>query len=286
MTRAVSSSGDYEWLVVDNSDSDHIQPEVERMNADSFGRIRYLFEPRRGRSFALNAGVQAARGAILVIVHNDIVPEPGWLDVVVGAFDRSDMEVVSGPVLPEWEGERPAWFTEPLLCKVGLINYGIEPRWLDTDHIPLGCNIAFRREVFNRIGLYDTALGREREVFLADEEDEFFTRALRAGVRIYYEPKAAVQRRVPPERMCKGYLRRLESLSGMSNARRSDPHVTYLLNIPRYYYSRLIATVAQWFWFMLSGQGKRAFQQELFFWYLKGYVEARWGCMTPGVDRS
>lgn len=276
LNQALPSSDELELIVVDNHSSADTRDVVEKLAITCSAQIHYISETEQGRGFALNTGVHAAKGEILIITSDDIIAERGWLASILEAFNRSGTDGVGGPVLPLWKAERPSWLEEDLFCKIGLINYGSEGRLLDVDHIPIGCNVAFRREVFDRFGLYNTGLGRTKEVLLSDDDDEFFTRILCMGCRIYYEPMAVVLRRVPAERMRRSYLRRLEVLSGMSNAQVFDPKVNCLLSIPRYYYRRMIETLFQWFWFLLTGRWNRAFCQELFLWYLMGYVRARW----------
>jgi glycosyltransferase involved in cell wall biosynthesis len=44
-----------------------------------------VFEPRRGKSRALNAAIRSAEGGLLVFADDDIIPEPGWLSALYNA---------------------------------------------------------------------------------------------------------------------------------------------------------------------------------------------------------
>jgi len=281
LNQAMSLKGDFELIVVDNHSTDEARKAAEILGIEYPRTVRYLFEPLQGRSFALNSGISAAKGQIVVITDDDIIAEPGWLAAICDAFEKNAADGVGGPVIPMWKTERPSWLSDELFCKLGLIDYGRDVRWLDDNHIPIGCNIAIRREVFDRAGMYNTELGRNREVLLSDEDDEFFTRLIHAGGKIFYDPKAAVRRRVPGHRMRKSYLRRLEMFSGMSNARTHGHEVASLLNIPRHYYRRLFETVARASWLFLTGRWSLAFRQNLFLWYLYGYTRIRWRKRRP-----
>lgn len=266
----------YELIIVDNNSTDDTRKAVEKLRADFPDRVRYLFEPRQGRSFALNTGIREAKGEIVLFTDDDILAEPDWLASIHRAFETSAAEGVGGRVCPNWEAERPSWLVEELYGTLGLIDYGAEAGWLDDDRLPIGCNVAFRRGVFDRIGLYNTALGRKGEALFSSEDDEFCRRLLRAGGRIYYEPAAVIVHRVPVYRLKKRYFRRWHRFTGMSDARVHDPDVVYLMNVPRYFFRRLLDCLARWAWFGMTGRWHRAFGEELFFWYFGGYLMTRW----------
>lgn len=52
------------------------------------GRFRILRQPNRGRASAINAGLAAARGQILIVCDSDIVPTPGFIDEHVAFHSR------------------------------------------------------------------------------------------------------------------------------------------------------------------------------------------------------
>ena len=70
--------GPVEWevLVVDNNSTDQTRAVVEGFSCRYPSRFRYLFEPQQGKSCALNAGIQAARGEILAFTDDDVTVEP------------------------------------------------------------------------------------------------------------------------------------------------------------------------------------------------------------------
>jgi len=72
-------SVDWEVLVVDNNSSDRTSQVVKSFSQRYPGRFRYLFELRAGKSRALNAGIQEARGNVLAFIDDDVVVEPTWL---------------------------------------------------------------------------------------------------------------------------------------------------------------------------------------------------------------
>jgi len=54
-------SVEWEVVVVDNNSRDQTREVVEEFRCRYPGRFRYLFEPRQGKSYALNAGIREAQ---------------------------------------------------------------------------------------------------------------------------------------------------------------------------------------------------------------------------------
>jgi len=133
-----------EILVVDNGSTDRTAEIVK-----SFP-VRYLREERRGASHARNRGIEASKGEILAFTDADCVVTTGWLQELVLGFDSEKTGVVVGEMVsypPQTPAERYTAMWKPLR-QIRTINYPVFP-WFSS------CNVAFRRNVFNQIGLFD-----------------------------------------------------------------------------------------------------------------------------------
>ena len=64
---ALPASVDWEVLVVDNNSKDETRQVIEEFCERYPARFRYVFEPRQGKSNALNTGIREARGEIFGI---------------------------------------------------------------------------------------------------------------------------------------------------------------------------------------------------------------------------
>lgn len=62
---------DFEWVVVDNGSEDDTQSVILNWQQEAPFPIQYLYEPRRGKAFALNTGIKLARGLMTVILDDD-----------------------------------------------------------------------------------------------------------------------------------------------------------------------------------------------------------------------
>jgi GT2 family glycosyltransferase len=85
--------GDYEIIIVDNGSG----PEtVEWLRTLTNERVIYN-ATNRGYAGGNNQAIAAARGEYIVLLNNDVVVTEGWLDGLLGAFDRIPALGVSAP---------------------------------------------------------------------------------------------------------------------------------------------------------------------------------------------
>lgn len=183
---AANGGGVCEVVIVDNGSSDGTRELAAKWTADDGERYRYVHEPRRGKSIALNTGLRHARGAIVAFTDDDCLLEPGWLVEVVEEFSSDpDLSVLGGRVElfdPDEEPIALATGTERAVLT--------SPAMLYPTPLIIGGNMAARREVFGGIGGFDEAMGPGTRMIA--EDVDFLFRALRQGLRIVYSPSLVV----------------------------------------------------------------------------------------------
>jgi hypothetical protein len=109
----------------------------------------------------------------------------------------------------------------PIVGKVlGLQDHGSEPREYGRAGVswPLGVNVAYRREVFDRVGLFDGRLGRVAGTLRNQSQREWHLRARHAGGRGMYLPRMVVRHSVDADRLTRGYFHRWFYWHGVSRA--------------------------------------------------------------------
>ena len=228
--------GGWELLVIDNGSSDSTPRLLRRVAEQGRLPLRPLTEPRRGKSRALNQGVLAARGTLLAFTDDDAMVRPQWLR----AFQRA------AGVHPEalgFAGRAPA-LGGPTPVGHGIVNYehgdrDFEIRPFETP--PLGVNFAFRRQAFERYGLFREDLGPGSSVQRA-EDTEFVRRLWLGGERLWYVAEAVVQNPVHHERLSRRFSIRWMFWVGRSNARMTGrpAGVRTLAGVPRYVYGSIL----------------------------------------------
>jgi glycosyltransferase involved in cell wall biosynthesis len=194
----VPADGDYEVIVVDNGSTD-ATPEVCASLAPSFGgRLRRVFLATPGLSRAGNAGFEASRGSIIAFLDDDLLPGRDWLVEVCREFAADpDLGAISGRV----ELFNPADLPMAIRRQTERIAFD---RFGHAFTLFIGCNLAVRRSVIDRIGLFDPDLGTGTRFGSAGDSD-FFYRAWRAGEKLVFVPTVFVlhdhSRRTPEAKL-------------------------------------------------------------------------------------
>lgn len=76
----------YEVIVADNNSKDKTKETVNSYMPKFNGRLRYLFEPRQGKSYALNSGIKESNGEIIAFTDDDCMPEKKWIQKIFNKF--------------------------------------------------------------------------------------------------------------------------------------------------------------------------------------------------------
>ena len=198
---------EWEVLVVDNNSRDQTREVVEDFCRRYPGRFRYMFEPQRGKSHALNAGIREAQGDVLAFTDDDVAVEPTWLQNLTAALCSGEWVGSGGRVLTERNFSLPRWLTleeRYALAPLAMFDLGLDAGPLSEP--PFGNNMAFQKKMFNKYGCFRTDLGPQPGSEIRSEDTEFGGRLLAAGERLRYEPSAVVYHSVPENRLQKKYF--------------------------------------------------------------------------------
>ncbi len=138
-----------EVLVVDNNSKDETKDVVAQfMNQNS--SIKYIFEKKIGLSHARNKGILATSGEIIAFADDDVIFDKDWGQNLINTFrDNPGVWSVGGKTIPVFPEGKPLWINEDILGMYGDIQIGDETKIMEFPHHPYGCNMAFRREIFN-----------------------------------------------------------------------------------------------------------------------------------------
>lgn len=277
----------WDVLVVDNNSTDHTSNVVELCARTFPVPLHYLFEPRQGKSNALNAGMDRARARVIVFTDDDVEVPEGWLDAAVQPLlERQDIDYTGGPVRPGWGAPRPPWLDETgnLGGTIAVKDHGSSPFiFEDQRKTPLGVNMAVRRTLVEKIGGFRPDLGRNGQSLLGQEQAEFFYRSRRAGARGLYVPAMWLTHLVPAARLTRDYFRRWWFWKGISHARLHSMHgstelgldlsrVPRLAGIPRYMFTTALSNAAGWVKCCIMARPSLRAEHAMMLAYFLGYV--------------
>lgn len=204
-------SVEWEVLVVDNNSTDQTREVVEDLRRRYQGVFRYVFEPQPGKSFALNRGIREARGDVLAFTDDDVIVEPTWLQSLTAPLSDGTWAGTGGRTLLPQSFSPPRWMAleDPFnLGGVLAANFDLGDGPCELKRAPYGANMAFRKEVFQKYGVFRTDLGPspDREIPRPNEDTEFGRRLMAGGERLRYEPSAIVHHPVEESRVQKEYF--------------------------------------------------------------------------------
>lgn len=199
-----------EVIVVDNNSDDDTADVVEAIVPRFPFRLRYVLECNQGLSYARNRGLREARGEFVVFMDDDELIDEHYLARVESGFRETGAACLGGPIHYYNAGGIPGWLAT-LSENTGQFFYGNEIKiMLSGDAKKLhGGNMAFRREVLAGAGGYRVELGRCGDVLLSGEDYEIQDRLHALGQRVVYHPGMVQYHYLRPERLRKGYWRKL-----------------------------------------------------------------------------
>ena len=293
LTRLVKAArnapGPCEILVVDNNSTDRTREVTNEFAND----VRYLVESRQGLSHARNAGIGAIPAALRTSEHviaftdDDVEVADDWLLVLGREFmAHQDVSCIGGRVLPRWEASRlPEWLSSAHWAPLALQDHGEKPRVFDA-HAPVclvGANVAFRADVFDRIGMFSPEVQRVRDSIGSTEDHELLVRLYDAGARALYVPEMIVWSSISPDRLTRQYHRRWHQGHGRFHARmrlaEMERSRARVLDVPVHLFRAALLDAAAWFSLTLARDAAGAFARETRLWFFTGFFRER--CAWP-----
>lgn len=178
-----------EVIVVDDGSTDETPDALPRIDG-----LRYHRRAHNGGFIAAcNDGASLARGDYVVFLNNDTIPQPGWLDALLGTFDAHANVGLAGAQLRSPDGrlqeaggvvfsDGSAWNygrnAHPMDCRYAYVR--------DCDYAS-GAAIALPRALFEDVGGFAHAYA---PAYYEDTDLAFAVRA--RGLRVVYQPDAVV----------------------------------------------------------------------------------------------
>ncbi len=246
LTQRLDGRFDIEVIVVDNSPDGRMKTALDPFYDSFKGGLRYTQEKTQGKSFALNHGIRIARGEIIAFTDDDALPDPDWLATLVGFLNEKNCDGVGGRVLPIYPENTPQWIKDnPAKIAGGVVvyDYGELCFPYEAKYDPfIGCNYAFKREVFDSCGLFRTDIGPGTSAM--GEDTELVERLVERGKILYYCGKAVVRHPLDLKRVTLSHIAQWHVKLGRFAARREvekkETIAAYYLGVPRYLWKGII----------------------------------------------
>ncbi len=269
-----------EIIVVDNASTDSTPETVEDL-ARSYPdtRLHYVFEEQQGQAFALNRGIAEARGDWIAFFDDDQLAPASWLAELWKVSKEQGAEITGGPVELHLDEEQLSR-VDPI-CRGTLreLHSYADVHPYDGDLHPAGGNVLIAAQLFARLGNFDT--DRSRGYFDVD----FFIRARRAGVSMWYAPRGAIWHRIPQERLEPAYFR-WDALRTGENLASSDHQYRGGVKVAQLAIARvgqlLLVNLPLYLFALLMGKAPAALGRRTLMWRCEGYVRRSLSLLAPG----
>lgn len=206
----------WEMVVVDNASD----PPV----ATGADRVRTVREPRLGLTEARRRGLAEARGELVVLVDDDNVLAPDYLEQTLALFaTHPRVGALGGRSRPEFAATPPAWMREfnglLALRDLGdkpMLSHGLRPSAAGRNEYPafspIGAGMALRRAAIET-WLESADPGRPTDrrggSLSSGGDNDLVFAVLEAGWEVAYFPSLYLIHLIPPERLTTAYLARL-----------------------------------------------------------------------------
>ena len=270
--QTTDSSHAVEVVVVDNNSTDETKNVVEDlMPAWRFGTLRYVFEPRQGKQFALNHGIRSSTHDLLAFSDDDILFADNWACEIVRIFADETIDLVGGKTLSPWPAAgQPVWYHPSMGAILGVVDLGDERQSPPPPgYAPAGANMVVRRRLMERIGTFSPEHFRHMDY-------EFGMRSVRLHATVAYEPDLLVYAPVDNACLNKRYFRRWSFKAGIFRESEKTAAMPAFLAVPRWVYRQLLEDL---FYLLLRSAGSSAaenFSRELRLWRGIGKISSRW----------
>lgn len=193
-----------EIIIVDNGDSVSESEKNELLAINS--KIIFVIENEIGLSVARNTGVKNSNGDIIAFTDDDVRVSKAWAENISEVYKNNNILCAGGEVKMTNMGiiKDKKWLTNYFLRFLFPIEFPKYTGQIIAPFFLVGANISFRKDVFEKYGLFDKKLGRIATKLLSCEDTEFVGRLPKEN--IFFVKDAGVCGEIDKKRLSRKYM--------------------------------------------------------------------------------
>jgi glycosyltransferase involved in cell wall biosynthesis len=175
------SNKKFKVIVVDGQSDDRTPQLLEQLQVN-YTELIVLENPDRVTPISLNIGIKYANSGVVIILGAHSKVNENFISMNLEVLNENPTaDCVGGVIKNTFDGKSGELFEKALTSSFGVGNArfrtGGEAGFVDT--VAFG---AYRKRVFESIGYFDERLAR-------NQDDEFNFRLLKAGMKIFFDPR-------------------------------------------------------------------------------------------------
>ncbi|MCQ2286097.1 MAG: glycosyltransferase family 2 protein [Bacteroidales bacterium] len=181
-----------ELLLVDGMSDDGTREIIAQLEKE-YSFIKHIDNPQRIVPYALNYAIGASKGEVIIRIDAHATYPKNYFSRLVEKLYALNADNVGGVwrTLPADQSATAEAIAAAMSCPFGMGNAQYRlgaTKEMAVDTVPYGC---FKREIFDRLGLFDTDLTR-------DQDDEVNGRIIKNGGKIFLLPDLVIDYKARP----------------------------------------------------------------------------------------
>ena len=204
-----TNNSDYEVLVIDNNSTDKTTDIcLDFIDKPEHTNFHYFLEKNQGHTYSRNRGIKESKAGYIAFLDDDAWVNRNYCEEIIKFFDgHEEVTAIGGKIIPEYESKEPVWMSRYLWPLVAGLDMGNQIREFKGTQYPIGANMAYRSNVFEKYGLFDIDLGRRGKGLEGGDEKDMIFRLKMGGERIFYVPSVSVRHIIPDSRTTRSYIK-------------------------------------------------------------------------------
>lgn len=193
-----------EIIIVDNGDSLSESEKSDLLAIHS--KIFFIIENEIGLNIARNTGVKSSNGDIIAFMDDDVWVSETWAKNILEAYENSSVWCAGGKVtMTNMEIIKDKkWLTNYFLRFLFPTEFPEHTGQIIAPYFLVGANMSFRKDIFEKYGLFDKKLDRVANKLLSCGDTEFIGRLPKEN--IFFIKDAVVYGEIDEKRLNVKYM--------------------------------------------------------------------------------
>lgn len=207
------SHGEWEVIIVDNNSVDDTKQQVVNFAKQHKNlNIRYVHEPKQGRTYAFETALNFARHKHILSLDDDVIFQKTILNTYRTAFKTwPDASIIGGKIkvsLPRKVSSslKEVFLAPPFIWILGGLDLGNRPKLLSPKEEVYCANMAIHISRVKR-PVYHPQLGKGyKNVYICGDDQQLCRKMTYMSKKAYYDPKIVVSNKVENSRFTISYF--------------------------------------------------------------------------------